>query len=333
VIDFRYHLVSIIAVFLALAVGLLVGSTYLSGVNETILSNAQKALTKANDSLTTKNASQKQQLSADQAFAQAAARRLLNGLLTGQKVVLVEAPNTDNQMTTGLITALQEAGASVTGTVVLQPTFFDDGGQTESSLTQLAQQLAPQAGVTLPASPAYPSVAGQEAASAVIAASIANKNGINLTGSGVQSVLSGFAQNGYLAVQNLPSTGTAALDPATMAVVLTPGGTASPPTSQALVALAAQLKLNSLATVMAGSLSGIQPGSPISLEGSSGPVSTVDNADTESGQIMVVQTMKNVLDGQAPTSYGVEPGTAPSPAPTPSTTQTSGTTGSRRKHK
>ncbi|HUC25193.1 MAG TPA: copper transporter, partial [Streptosporangiaceae bacterium] len=30
-IDFRYHLVSIIAVFLALAVGLAVGSTALSG--------------------------------------------------------------------------------------------------------------------------------------------------------------------------------------------------------------------------------------------------------------------------------------------------------------
>ena len=41
-IDFRYHLVSIIAVFLALAVGLVVGSTALSGKAEEALKVAQR---------------------------------------------------------------------------------------------------------------------------------------------------------------------------------------------------------------------------------------------------------------------------------------------------
>jgi Copper transport outer membrane protein, MctB len=319
VIDFRYHLVSIIAVFLALAVGLLVGSAYLSGPEETLLQTAQNALTKRNDSLSASNAALTHQVAADQAFARAMSPLALDGLLSGQKVVLVEAPNASSQMTSGVMAALQQAGATVTGQVLLQPAFFSDGGQNESTLTQLAQQLAPQVSVTLPTNPSYQAVAGQEAAAAVISASIVSKTGLDLTGSASQTVLAGFAQDGFLQVQ--PAPGAASLDAATAAILLTPAGTQPSATSEALVAFAAQLRSASLGTVMAGSLSGNVPGSPISLEGNSGPVSTVDNADTESGQIMVAQALRKLLDGQSAQAYGVGPGTAVSPAPTaPATT-------------
>ena len=72
-IDFRYHLVSIIAVFLALAVGLVVGSTALSGKAEEALKVAQHNLLANNKSLWTRSDPRwNSQVSADQAFAQAA---------------------------------------------------------------------------------------------------------------------------------------------------------------------------------------------------------------------------------------------------------------------
>ena len=44
----------------------------------------------------------------------------------------------------------------------------------------------------------------------------------------------------------------------------------------------------------------------------------MDNANYETGQILVVQALSKLLAGHKPASYGVAPGTVPSPAPTPS---------------
>ena len=114
---------------------------------------------------------------------------------------------------------------------------------------------------------------------------------------------------------------------ATQAVLVTPGGPAPQTGSQVLVAVTAQLNAAGSGAVMAGAVQSIGPNSVISNEiNSAHPVSTVDNADTESGQIMVVQALKDLLDSKPPAKYGVDPGTAPSPAPTPSATAT-GTAG------
>ncbi len=112
-------------------------------------------------------------------------------------------------------------------------------------------------------------------------------------------------------------SGTPAI--AAQAVLVAPGGAPPQSGSEVLAAVAAQLNAASSGTVMAGSVDSVGPGSVISRESSSAhPVSTVDNADTESGQIIVVQALKDLLDGKAPTKYGIDAGTAPSPPPTPS---------------
>ena len=91
-IDFRYHLVSIVAVFLALAIGIVVGTTALKPA---VLTGLQKTATaeKARiDALFARNAQLKNQLRAAQAFAQAGEQLTLGDLLDGQRVVLVTAP-------------------------------------------------------------------------------------------------------------------------------------------------------------------------------------------------------------------------------------------------
>ena len=66
---------------------------------------------------------------------------------------------------------------------------------------------------------------------------------------------------------------------------------------------------------MAGAVDSIGPGSSISNESSSAdPVSTVDNADTESGQIMVVQALRLPARRQGRrSSYGIDAGNGAEP--------------------
>jgi Copper transport outer membrane protein, MctB len=314
VIDFRYHLVSIIAVFLALAVGLLIGSTFISGYAQEALTHEQHTLSQKNGSLSAQKAALTHQVIADQAFAQANAARLLDGTLAGQKVVLIEAPGATGAA--GVIAALGQAGATVTGEVALQAPFFDDSAPTESSLTQLAQQFAPQADVRLSGGNVlYPSVQGQQEAAAVIAPAILSRaSGVGLSSSVSQAILAGFIHGGYL------TTSVSALPLANLAVILTPDTT--PPqqaVSQTLVAVAAELKPAANGTVMAGGVSGIATGSAIDVENGGMTASTVDNADTESGQIIVAQALALLLHGKAPQAWGIGPAAAPSP-PTPTST-------------
>jgi hypothetical protein len=330
VIDFRYHLVSIIAVFLALAIGIVVGSTALQPTVEHGLQVTETLLQKRIDQVTRNNTALTEGRAADQAFAQAAEGRLLGHLLTGQDVVLVTAPSPDGQVVTGLTTALHTSDATITGTVALQPAFFDDSNSTEARLTQLSQQLASAAGLTISAQHDGDAVAGQEAAAQVIAAAIAAKTApAALSPAQSQAILSGFASAGYLQVSGPGGTATS-LPPAGLAIVVAP---ASPPSSTdvspanlSLLAVAEQLQTGSHGAVLAGSLGGSGPGSAIDEATGAGKVSTVDEADSATGQIMTVQALSSLLSGHPPGSYGVHPGAAPSPAPTPSATPTGSTT-------
>ena len=318
-IDFRYHLVSIIAVFLALAVGLVVGSTALSGKAVEVLTEGQRLALHQNATLVQERSDLTKELTAEQAFAQAASPLLLTGLLTDEKVVLVEAPGADASMTAGVATALREAGATVTGDVQLNGSFLATDGHTEDQLTQLAQSLATTAGVTL-ATQAQGSVSGQQAASKVLAASLLSGGGAGLDAADISAVLSQFSQDGYLSLAN----GSTISQPATLAVLVAPAGSSPQPGTQVLVALAVALRnaAEHDGTVMVGGSQSVVSRNVINAENNVHQVSTVDMADTPTGQIMTAQALRLLLDGKAPGQYGITPGVAPSPAPTPSATST-----------
>lgn len=322
-IDFRYHLVSIVAVFLALAIGIVIGST--SVLKGAVLSGLQKtsAAEKSRiDSLYAQNGQLKQQLNAAESFASASEHVLLDGLLDGQRVVLVAAPGASGAIVSGVQNALTTAGATVTGQVQFQTQFFAVGA--ESSLDTLNRQLTP-AGVTLRGG------SPQADAGELIASAILTKNSVDhpLTGnadSADQAILSGYAAGGYLSTSPRP-TGRA-----TLAVVIIP---ATPPStsdaniaSQTLVTLAQQLNLAGSGTVVAGQLTGSGAGSAIDVMragGRGGHLSSVDNADTPNGQIVVAQALYEQLADGKSGSYGSLPGATqpgPSPAPVPSTTPT-----------
>jgi hypothetical protein len=326
-IDFRYHLVSIVSVFLALAIGIVVGAFALQPDLAKRLNHLTAVEAKANAALYAHNGQLKDEIGADQAFAQAAEDSLLRGLLTGQHVVLVVAPDADSPTVEGVTTALQKSGAMVTGRVDLTQQFFDTGSANEQALKTMAANAAP-AGVALPNSTPVSQISGQQAAAQVIAAAIVNKDGLaTVSAKESQQVLNGFGNAGFLQVSG--ANGGAALGAqATLAVVVLPAtvppAKTSGPFNLALVSMAQDLQESSKGAVLAGSLKGSGPHSAIDsvVSGSAGvTLMTVDNSETVIGQIIVAQALNQLLTGKAtPTAYGVRPNTVPSPAPSASPT-------------
>jgi hypothetical protein len=319
VIDFRYHLVSIVAVFLALAVGVVLGSAALNGPVVAGLRKSVSTLRHEEDNLGSQNRAQRDQIKSDQEWAQAAGPVLLSHLLASERVVIVTAPGAPGAVTDGVTMALTQAGAKITGQVTIEAPFFDTAASTRNTLSLLTQRLTP-GGMSLRDGTV------QAQAAELIASAILTQDGLGQPVAGSQdstgaSILSGFDTGGFLSV-SAPS-----IVRATLAVVIIP---ASPPTtndsnpaSQALVTLSKELGIAGQATVVAGSTTGSGPGSAIQVirsASSAGTLSTVDDADTASGQIVVAQALYEVLAKAKPGSYGTGPGASavgPSPMPTP----------------
>jgi hypothetical protein len=330
VIDFRYHLVSIVAVFLALTVGLVIGATALKPKVEDTLNRASISEQHKISTLQAQIQDLDNQLSSDQAAAKADAPRLLDGLLTGQRVVLVTAPGADSSTITGVTAALQQAGAVVTGQADLQSSFFDTSASTESSLTTLAQQVAPP-DVTLGVQTGQPAanaqIIGQQEAAQVLAPALVTKIGADLPAQQTKKIVDGFAAQGFM--QMTYKNGSTDLSQATLAVVIIPGtppsGGGANPANLALLSVAQQLEGSSLGVVMAGSLPGSGTGSAIDelINGGTGiQLSSVDDAGSEVGQIEVAQALRDWLTSHKPTAFGVLAGRVPSPVPTPAPTST-----------
>jgi hypothetical protein len=345
VINFRYHVVSIVAVFLALAVGLVLGATELQGTTIDTLNHTTKYLSNSLSAAQVQNRQLQQQVNTDQAFAQADEARLLDGLLPDQRVVVVTAAGASASVVNGITSAVHEAGASVTGQVNLQPKLMDTSQDNQQFLSQLVQQLV------APATP--PGGTALQQFSQLLGTAILTKDNPSGTTSGStsggssgdaptvrQGVLSGYAQAGLISVSGALSSTQSAV-PATLAVVVIPatppsGGVADP-ANQGLITLAQELNSAGLGTVMIGSVSGSGSGSAIDAlrtSSAAGQISTVDYADTMIGQIVTVQALQQALTGHKANSYGEDAGSnaaSPDPAPTPaaSTTASTTTTGSR----
>jgi hypothetical protein len=332
VIDFRYHLVSIVAVFLALAIGIVLGSTELQGTTLDSLHALSNSLKNQLNAVSAQRDGYEQQASASDAFLKTAESKLLDGTLAGDRVVIVTEPGAPSAVVAGVKEAAAMSGAAISGTVALETKFNDLSGATQASLSAINAQLATSNGATL--APASASQTGyQQNAAQLIASAILNQTAdqVGLTTAQAQLVLQAYAQGGYLTESGAP------WNRATLAVIVAPGSApadgANDPANQVLLAVAQEFAPMSAATLVVGSVAGTAPaGSAISvLRGSSvsGQVSSVDNADTTLGQISTMWAFAAQLAGGKPKSYGVLGASAvspevplPVPSGTPSVTST-----------
>jgi len=139
VIDFKYHVVSIVAVFLALAVGIVLGTNVLSGDVLKNLKTQTSDLRKEAQDLRTQNQQQQNLISGNENFLQALEPMAVAGRLSGKQVVVVTTPDAPKSIRDHAVKTLTDAGASVTGQVDVDATYSDPAHAT--SLDELLQSL------------------------------------------------------------------------------------------------------------------------------------------------------------------------------------------------
>ncbi|MBO0607766.1 copper transporter [Myceligenerans salitolerans] len=138
-IDFRYHLVSLISVFLALAVGIILGAGPLQGALGETLTRQVDTLREERNILRAQLDDTTSRLAADEAFLAAAAPRLLDETLTGRRVAVVGLGDVPSSVRSGVIDQLETAGAEVVVSAKL-PTNWTDVDE-ESTRTTVADGL------------------------------------------------------------------------------------------------------------------------------------------------------------------------------------------------
>ncbi len=344
-IDFRYHLVSIVAVFLALAIGIVLGSTELQGPAFSLLDKTTSKLQSELGQVSSQRDTAQQQATEGETYAQAVEPAVLRDLLAGHRLLIVTEPGAQSSVVSGIISAANHAGATVTGQINLQPKFFDTSGTAQDSLNQTTLAVAQPASLQLDTSATYQQQAAQVIASEILTAAPGSAGGQAGGNEGTTSTASTMLQ-AYAASQFLSTTGQPAT-PASLAVVVTPQTAPSDGSAdqvdQVLIPLVQELAGKSAATVVVGSSAGSGVGSPIAVLRSnsvSSQVSTVDDADLTAGQTVAMQALAVELAGGKAGSYGFTANgasaIAPSPAPTPSastsaTPSSSGTSTTKKK--
>lgn len=317
-IDFRYHVVSIVAVFLALATGIVLGSTVLQKPALKTAEGTANSMQQKNADLRKQLLALQQQQRASEGFAAASAPKLLAGQLTGKRIVVVAAPGADGDDVDQLRKSLKQAGGSVTGTVTLKDGYVQQ--QQVGVLGGLTDTLAKNTKIAIPAD-AVPS----ERAAILLAHALVTKDKTKLGKSDDvgTSILSTFKEAKFLSVDGNPQ------NHANLAVVVGPtqpyqakGASAS---NSAIVALAKQFDVTGSGSVLTAPTASAGPdGVVASLRGDDDAkkrVSSVDNLDAPAGYVVSILAL--ALDGSGKVGQwgagtGAD-GVAPTPTPAPAT--------------
>lgn len=141
-IDFRYHLVSLVSVFLALAVGIVLGAGPLKeSIGDTLTEQVQ-ALRDEKDSLRVQLGTADAAVQHRDDFVEAVTPSLVSGQLTDQSVAMVSLPDVEDTIDP-LADSITAAGGKVTGRISLNGAWTDPAKADARSkvLTDLASEL------------------------------------------------------------------------------------------------------------------------------------------------------------------------------------------------
>ncbi|MFI6578656.1 copper transporter [Nocardiopsis sp. NPDC050513] len=328
-IDFRYHLVSIVAVFLALTVGLVLGTTMLQDPLLNTLQSETADLRGQSEQLRTeRDAAERVGAGAD-TFAEALSEEVLARRLDGVGVVVVAAPGADAGVVTALADRVEEADGEVVGRVDLTPELVD--GDNATFVGELAFQVARD--------PDRLTGNAHERAGAELGRALAHAGRTDeapADGSGTgdgrkdegeqeehrddraaAAVLAAFAEGGLVALQGEPAEAADAV------VVVAPafGSEGDTETAHAvLTTLVSALRAQVGPTVLAGDAASAGPGGLLARARAQEPAySTVDLAGRPMGDVIAVLALAASLR-EPGAAYGVGEGVVgvvPEPLPGP----------------
>ena len=298
-INFRYHVVSLTAVFLALAIGLVVGTAALNGPVADSLRDQVTGLSRDNSNYRDQQNQFREELNRAQDFATEVAPALVGGKLAGRKVLVVGLPRTENYVDQ-VIAMLQVSGATVTAKVTVQDKFFDPANNVE--LLDLAERASRP---TVSAAGLPFNSDGVETSSALLALALQQRTQ-PVTANDLTAVLTAYSENGYIAVED-DAVGGAEATVVVAGLPATDKDAAKK--SQSAVQLTTQFSKDR-PLVVAGD--GVVNGGLVAQVRADPTlvkrISTVDNASTVQGQLATALTLVERLVQGKVGQYGVAAG-------------------------
>lgn len=293
-ISLRYHVISIAAVFLALALGVVLGSTAISDRLLSGLSSNRDQLGRQVSDLQAERNALRAQLSTADIFGASVGPRVVSGMLRGRTVVFVTTADANPADRDELSALLSSAGATVTGELQLTDAFTDPARSDQ--LSELCTRLLP-AGLRLPTASDAGTLAGGLLGSVLL---ISPHNGkAQATAAETTAVLAGLGDGGF--VRAGPQVVAAQL-----VVVLTGGadrGNSSADRAGILARFATQLDRSSAGAVLAGRPGSAEGNGPISVvradTAAASVLSTVDDVSTAAGRVSAVLALAEQTQGRA----------------------------------
>ena len=122
-INFRFHLVSLVAVFLALALGVVMGSTVIDRAIVDRLSSQIRAVEQRSNERRKENLELKASLGGLEAFADQVVPQVVGRRLTGVTLTVVAVRGVDGDAVRAATDTLRAAGAALPGVMWIEPSF------------------------------------------------------------------------------------------------------------------------------------------------------------------------------------------------------------------
>jgi hypothetical protein len=301
VISLRQHAISLAAVFLALAVGVVLGSGLLSNTMVSGLRAESRNLHGQIDTLNDQKNQLNQKLGSANTFDAQLAGRMVHDALNGKSVVIFRAPDAKDDDVDAVSKIVGQAGGAVTGTVSLTQEFVDAnsaeklrsvvnssilpaGAQLSTKLVDQGSQAGDLLGIALLINrdPAVPPVDDPQR----------------------DTVLASLRDTGFI------SYGSQHVGAANTAAVITGGALANDAGNQgvSVARFAAGLAPHGSGVLLAGrdgSSTGTAAVAVARADNAvTSAVSTVDDVDAESGRLTVVLGIADLVNGGRTGQYG-----------------------------
>ena len=303
-ISLRYHIATIVAVFLALAVGLLAGSAFVEpGLVEQLRGQTDRLRGQVGD-LEGQLSETRAEVAGLEAFSGAALSHLSRDRLLGTSVVIVTVVGLDDGLLAETQAALAEAGASIVATMAARPALVSEDAATQAELGEILGR--PDAfAVDLP---------GLAAGALAERLAPGDRRGVEPE----DDLLNALLSAGFLAPvgAGVSETTLAQIgEPGQVVVVLAGGPGEEPPIAPEAFAVPLVRSLDSLGVPVAAGEPLVTDVSFVELLRAAGDSATVtvDDLDRTMGGAALVLGLEQLLDSGLGGAFGVKDGAEPLP--------------------
>lgn len=302
-IDFRYHVVSIVAIFLALATGIALGAGPLDDeISGGLVNEAERDRAEEEEELRSDLEEASAVADYHEEFAEAVAPTVLDDRLGNHSVMLLTLPDADADTVDALGADVERTGATVAGEVAVSEDLLDPANRTT------AQSLATQVLDGVEGIPPLRDATSYQIVGFAVGRGLLTtvEGGAGLDAK-AQEIRSAFEGAGFLSYEGEPSTRGTLL----LVVAGSPHGTPEPGVDELMSSLVGAMDSVAMGSVVAGPTDAAEDGGAVSAvrdNDAGDTVSTVDVAQIAAGRVATMLALAEQVAGETG-QYGIGDGT------------------------